>query len=147
MMNWDIFKKFDSILSKYMPSNGEGETMASQTATAINKLIYKWYNDGDVYDNQTPHNLGWANDLSSYANWLHRNIPGAATILEQVWDLQNKEDAEMGYTEILYTLADKYLCEDFMSQLVEQKKTGSIYRANSPFHYSQQDDEPLEEEF
>ena len=66
-VNWGSFNKFEDIIHKYMPAMGEGETLASQAVTAINKLIYKWYNDGDVYDNR--YSLqGWANDLSSYAN-------------------------------------------------------------------------------
>ena len=47
-VDWGYFNKFEDTIDKYMPSSGEGETMASQIATAINKLVYKWYNDGDV---------------------------------------------------------------------------------------------------
>ena len=72
-VEWDYFDKFQKIIDKYMSSNGEGETKASQVVTAINKLIYKWYNDGDVFDN-THHLKGWWNDLSSYANWLYKNV-------------------------------------------------------------------------
>ena len=45
------FDKFEPIIDKYMPDIGEGDSLASQMVTAVNKLIYKWYNDGDVYDN------------------------------------------------------------------------------------------------
>ena len=47
-VSWGYFNKFDDILNKYMPFTGEGKTMASQLVTAVNKLVYKWYNDGDV---------------------------------------------------------------------------------------------------
>lgn len=66
-VNWNYFDKFEAITVKYMPDYGEGETIASQAVTAVNKLIYKWYNDGDVFDN-TKYLEGWWNDLSSYAN-------------------------------------------------------------------------------
>ena len=57
--------------------------MASQLVTAVNKLVYKWYNDGDVYDNI--HSLdNWANDLSSYANWPYKYIPESSDILIDV---------------------------------------------------------------
>ena len=71
-VDWSYFDKFDGIIDKYLPTKGEGETKATQIVTAINKLIYKWYNDGDVFDN-TYHLEGWANDLSDYANWLYEN--------------------------------------------------------------------------
>lgn len=66
-VSWSYFRRFDEIIDKYLPASGEGENMASQIVTAVNKLIYKWYNDGDVYDN-TGYLEGWANDISDYAN-------------------------------------------------------------------------------
>ena len=69
--NWDYFDRFEGIEDKYLPVQGEGETKASQIVTAVAKLVYKWYNDGDVFDN-THHLEGWANDLSDYANWLDK---------------------------------------------------------------------------
>ena len=69
MKSWDYFDRYEALISRYMPESDEGDTMASQVVTAVNKLVYKWYNDGDVFDNA--HYIeGWANDLSSYANWL-----------------------------------------------------------------------------
>ena len=71
MVDWSYYDKpeFKAINSEYLPARGEGETKATQIVTAVNKLVYKWYNDGDVFDN-TGALSGWANDLSSYANWL-----------------------------------------------------------------------------
>ena len=67
------FNKFKQINDSYLPDTGEGDTMATQICTAVNKLIYGWYNDGDVYDN-TYMIDGWCNDLSSYANWLYGHV-------------------------------------------------------------------------
>lgn len=50
-VDWDYYNKFEEITDKYMSNQGEGDTLASQIVTAINKLVYKWYNDGDVFDN------------------------------------------------------------------------------------------------
>ena len=73
-VDWSKYRQFGDITHKYLPSRGEGDSKASQLVTAVNKLIYKWYNDGDVFD--TTGNLkGWANDLSSYANWIYRYFP------------------------------------------------------------------------
>lgn len=78
--DWNDFDRFES---KYMPDYGDGDTMASQAETALNKLVYKWYNDGDVYDNQ--HGMaGWANDISGSANWLANHFPGAKAILDRI---------------------------------------------------------------
>lgn len=50
-VDWGSYNKYDDILEEYLPSTGEGDSLASQMVTAVNKLIYKWYNDDDVYDN------------------------------------------------------------------------------------------------
>lgn len=50
-VDWGYFDKFEWADEKYLPCRGEGETKATQIVTAINKLVYKWYNDGDVFDN------------------------------------------------------------------------------------------------
>lgn len=42
---------YDEVIELYLPDRGEGKTKATQIVTAVNKLIYKWFNDGDVYDN------------------------------------------------------------------------------------------------
>ena len=69
-IQWDDFDKFSEISDKFLPVSGEGNTVATQIVTAVSKIVYKWFNDGDVYD--TAHYLtGWYNDLSSYANWLY----------------------------------------------------------------------------
>ena len=81
---WDDFSDpvTDRIEKDFLPANGEGDNMMSQAVTATTKLIYKWFNDGDVFDN-TFGLEGWANDLSDYANWLDENIPEAADILRR----------------------------------------------------------------
>ena len=49
-ITWKDFTKFHAAYGPYLPDFGEGNNRATQTA-AVNKLIYKWFNDGDVYDN------------------------------------------------------------------------------------------------
>ena len=49
-VDWSYFRKFEPFNRQYLPDRGEGDTLATQAATAVTKLVYKWYNDGDVYD-------------------------------------------------------------------------------------------------
>jgi hypothetical protein len=127
-MDWSYFDKFDGICDKYLPVRGEGDTVATQIVTAVCKLVYKWYNDGDVYDN-TYSLDGWANDLSSYANWLYMNTD-ASYILEKISECFNGEQ----YESVLAELADSLLDEDFLNKC-NQKKIGSIYDCTGPFKF------------
>lgn len=141
-VDWNYFDKFENIIDKYMESRGEGNTKASQLVTAINKLIYKWYNDGDVFDN-TCYLTGWANDLSSYANWIANNIEGAEDILDQVFISRNDED----YEELLKNLADKYLNENILTELNKVEKVDSIYKAEGKYEFNEYNEDDEDEEW
>ena len=128
-VKWSYFDKFNNILDKYMLIGGEGETKASQTVTAVSKLIYKWYNDGDVFDN-THYLDGWANDLSSYANWLYE-YTDADNILNKIADCVTESD----YEDLLKELADKLLDEKYLAEQNKDKKIDSIYSCEGKFRF------------
>ena len=135
---WSYFNKFKEYTSIYLPSNGEGDTMATQAVTAITKLIYKWYNDGDVYDNTYQLN-GWANDLSSYANWLYTYIPETQTILDKISEISDDDDYE---DLILRPLADIIFDANYLKYLnTFAEKKGSIYDCTGPFEFDDSCDE------
>ena len=92
-VDWSYYDKFNTLIDKYLPRQGEGENMATQIVTVVNKLVYKWYNDGDVYDNT--HMLdGWCNDLSSYATYIN-NTPMTMSISINYSNFGEIEDIEI----------------------------------------------------
>lgn len=127
---WDYYDKFNAINEKYLPIHGEGETKATQIVTAVNKLIYKWYNDGDVYDN-TRFLEGWANDISDFANWLDKYVPSVSRILHGVFVC--KTDSE--YEDLLKDLTDKLLDEEFLAEQDKLEKVGTVYECNGAFEF------------
>ena len=142
-VDWSYYDKFEDLINKYMPDEGEGETLASQIVTAVNKLIYKWYNDGDVFDNVNSGLNGWANDLSDYANWLYKYAPGdAPSILKNIYGMGDESD----YETLLKELADNLLDENLLSSL-EKAKQGSIYDCDGPFEFSIYDEDEDEDEW
>ena len=134
MANWNDFGRFEEVIIKYMPIIGEGDTIASQVCTAVNKLIYKWFNDGDVYDNVTSGMTGWCNDLSSYANWLHKYIPVSRKILEKIFDMYNDDDE--AYSDMLFELATVLLDVLHLENESHFEKIGSIYDCDGIFKFS-----------
>ena len=142
-VNWSYFDKFEEITEKYMPGYGEGETVASQAVTAVNKLIYKWYNDGDVFDNTSAHGLqGWVNDLSSYANWLVSHTDGKSDCLYAIFDI----DTESEYEDLLKELANTVLDEEWL-KTVERQKEDSIYECEGPFRFEPYEEDEEENEY
>lgn len=134
--NWDDYREFERVIDTYMPSRGEGDTKASQLVTAINKLVYKWYNDGDVYDNTGPL-TGWANDLSSYANWIYRYIPRSRKILDRVYECYNESD----YEDLLWDLSNAFLDLEDVENLANESKVGSIYDCEGPYEFREEDED------
>lgn len=141
-VSWSYFDKFKEITEKYLPDIGEGETMATQMVTAVSKLVYKWYNDGDVYDN-TYYLDGWCNDLSSYANWLATHCGyGVQKCLCQITNCRSDDD----YEELLKKLADMLLDETVTELLDRQPKEGSIYECEWVFKFDKYKGEEEEED-
>lgn len=131
-MEWEAFGRFKTVNDKYLPFQGQGETMATQVATAVNKLVYKWYNDGDVYDNVHSPMVGWGNDLSSYANWL-AEYADAGDVLEQIYDCYT----EGQYETILWELACGWLDEERLGAWNEKPAVGSVYDCDGCFEWSE----------
>lgn len=135
-VDWGYFDKFDELTDKYLPLRGEGETKATQIVTAVCKLVYKWYNDGDVFDN-TYALEGWVNDLSDYANWLYENTKDAWNILNKISSCMIDGD----YEDLLQELADKLLDEEYLAEQNKLDKVGTIYKCDGKFKYEEQDDD------
>ena len=140
-VKWSYYndERFEKLNEQYLPFKGEGETMATQLITALNKLVYKWYNDGDVYDN-TYYLSGWCNDLSSYANWIYKHYPQSRGILEDIDITAIGAD----YEHLLKKLWDTFTDEDFLANENKKDKIDSIYKGiDEPFTFT--DDEEDEE--
>lgn len=143
MKEWSYFDKFETINDRYLPSQGEGETKATQVVTAVTKLVYKWYNDGDVYDN-TYALEGWCNDLSSYANWLHSHSDDKVKrILEKIAICCNGSD----YEDLLAELADTLLDSEELEKMNAIPKDGSIYKCEGHFVFEEYDEEEEDDDY
>ena len=145
MVSWDYYDKFDGINDRYLPDRGEGDNAATQAVTAVNKLVYKWYNDGDVFDNN--YSLqGWANDLSSYANWLSEYVDGCRDILDEIKHITSEGE----YEELLKNLADLVMTEKMLDVLKEQYNNqiiGTIYDCEGDYSYTIEEDDEEEDDY
>lgn len=129
---WSDFDQFKGIEDKYLPVFGQGETMATQIVTAVCKLVYKWFNDGDVYDN-THYLEGWANDLSDYANWLNENIDNR--IVRDILFAGAYAKTDDKYEEHLYSLCEMVMNEGFLQEYAGKAAVGSIYDCSGEYSY------------
>ena len=134
MVDWDYFDKYNEIINEYMPAVGEGKSIASQIVTAVNKIIFKYYNDGDVFDN-TKCLEGWCNNLSTFANWLDK-YTNAGDILEDVWECTTESE----YEDLLQELADYLLDEEILAEKAEIPACDSIYTCTGRFRFVEREE-------
>jgi hypothetical protein len=138
-MDWGAFEKFHD---NYLPGIGEGETKANQINTAVCKLVYKWYNDGDVFDSTYNMISGW-NDISSYANWLYNYYPEVRPILDRIKTIETNEE----YEQLLYDLCEYFWTDGFLEAENEKPKEGSVYDCDSPFEFVESYEEEDEDDY
>ena len=125
------------LIDQYLPDRGEGTTLATQAVTAVVKLSYMWYNNGDVFDNNY-YLDGWVNDVSSYANWLYANIDQTKPILERIYNARTEED----YESLLEDLEKTVIQEDFLNQINTKPTINSIYENTyTPFKFTEPEDD------
>lgn len=127
----DFIDKYAKILHPYLPPIGQGDTMATQLSTAINRIIYRWFNDGDTI---------WTDECQSCADWLYQNIDGADAIIDSlneydfagsphIKDRDIKALYEDGLESLLkYSVPD----EEGMKELDEEPLAGSIFDCEGP---------------
>lgn len=139
-VNWSYYNRFEYIDDMYLPRRGEGETMATQIVTAVAKLVYKYYNDGDVYDTRY-HIQGWANDLSTYANWLYKYYPQTREILDKIKIISDYKE----YEDLLKELTDVMEDEEFLKEENKKEKQESIYTIKEPFKYVEPEDDDYDD--
>ena len=136
-VDWGYYDKFQNITDKYLQDVGQGDNMATQAVTAMTKLVYKYYNDGDVFDNSNLY--GGCNDLSSYANWLYENV------LDDKMKSVAKEMVawydELKYQYGLKLLADFVFDEKLLCELEKKSVSDDIYKCEGPFEYREEYDD------
>ena len=138
-VDWELYNQpeIKAIEEKYLPDRGEGETKATQAVTAITKLVYKWYNDGDVFDNTHSTLGGWCNDLSSYANWLDKYIGEKRKEVSDNLHRIERIHTQAEYEQLLWYVHEQF-DEDFLEELNKESKEGSIYECEGYFVYEQE---------
>lgn len=124
--------KYQYYLEKYATEYKEETCRAHQIAGAINRLYYQWYRNGAVFDGSIPFGTD-CNDVSSYANWLDKYTDEAGEILSTFTQCETYHD----YYELLFKLCDVFLNEEYLSQYVNKRKVGDIYKCRGRFKHSQ----------
>lgn len=137
MREWSDWGRsdWDKIQNKYLPKEGQGETLLTQAVTCVCKLVYRYFNDGDFYAMFESYT-----DLTSYANWLYEHIEETREILDSVFEISSEQE----YVDILWKLSGIIFSKSFVSKYKKIKAKGNVYKCDKDKHFVYTD--PNEEE-
>lgn len=126
MREWSDWGRsdWDKIQNKYLPKEGQGETLLTQAVTCVCKLVYRYFNDGDFY--QTTFAFDSYTDLTSYANWLYNHIEETRVTLNSIWKIYLEDE----YVDILWKLSEIIFSKSFVSKYKNMKAKGNVYKCD-----------------
>lgn len=116
-VDWDEFDRFVRY-KKYLPPMGEGDTMASQLATAVSTIVHRYYNDGDTVTKAWGY--GDSGNMRNLTRWIRKYVPEL-----RVYASRLLNPREYDYEQTLYDIAAEM--ENVIDDYADEPKTGSIY--------------------
>ena len=123
-------EEYSKVLQKYVSASGEGDTIASQVATAVNRILGRFLNDGDTI---------WSDSLCNEADWLYENAGSEVShMIDSIngYTFAGSSTVERGdegiYAEWLGKLLDYVCYSGLLENLADDPATGSIYDCFGP---------------
>lgn len=114
-----ILDEHKRIFEKYLPTYGQGITMATQTVTALYNVLCEWMNQGNLFDRRR---LKTEVDADA-ANWLYIYGDDATQyIMDKVCKCNTGDD----YDDLLERLVEHVMNVDDLEALDRVKSRGDI---------------------
>lgn len=118
--------ELQELFDKYVPATGKADTVGGELLRAINKLLYRYYNDGDVvgldYGNET---------CNAPARFLETNTKLEPWVLK-LWEYA----ADKKYESLLNRLAQKVIQVCKQDNLFEQANEEDMNDYDDPSDYT-----------
>jgi hypothetical protein len=91
-------KKFmDAAYEAYVPWSGHANTLGGEIVRAINRIVYKFYNDGDTVQHyySAAYNHSWACD-----SFLENHVPNYNTLRHEASDIEFEKKLSKNFNHI-----------------------------------------------
>lgn len=145
-------KDFEELVHQYMADVGKSETLAGELLSAVNRIAYRYFNDGDMIgsEGQETVNCAYRYIFENFTDILIKIIEIENTPLDPCEELFKQIRTTTNYEEFISDLIDgtvSYL--DKHEELFEEKNEDSFldYYENSDEDYMEEDDEEDLEDF
>ena len=119
---WPDNKEFDALFDQYVPKKGPADTVGGELIRAVNKIFYRYYNDGDRvgvdYGNET---------CNPAARFIEKNTK-LEPLASKLWDYSSDEEYEELLAELMQATIE--VCKE--DNLFEQRNTDDMYNYTDP---------------
>lgn len=133
MDNSDVLFDKISKYKKYIPDYDEGDTLATQAATATLKVVYRRFNDGDFIGILS----GPGSEvLDSYVSWLATHIMETKDAIDALISSRTEDE----YDENLEVLVDEVFNDITLDKYSKMPKEDSIYENEELIYYDDDGD-------
>lgn len=129
--DWPDNKEFNALFDQYVPGQGHANTLGGELIRAVNKIVYRYYNDGDRvgvdYGNET---------CNPAARFIEKNSK-LEPLARKLWNVYSDRE----YEELLDKLmqATIEICKE--DNLFEQPNTDDMNNYADPSDTKWEEDE------
>lgn len=120
--DWPDNKEFNALFDKYVPDQGHADTVGGELIRAVNKIVYRYYNDGDRvgidYGNET---------CNPAARFIEKNAK-LEPLANKLWGFGSDKEYEDLLAELMQTTIQ--VCKE--DNLFEQSNTDDMNNYTDP---------------
>lgn len=119
---WPDNEEFDALFDQYVPDEGHADTVGGELIRAVNKIFYRYYNDGDRVG------VGYGNETCNpAARFIEKNTK-LEPLARKLWDFGSDEEYEELLAELMQATIE--VCKE--DNLFEQRNTDDMYNYTDP---------------
>ena len=70
----EISERLEKVRQELVPAGGKADTLEGETLRAFDRVVYRWFNDGDKYTDQKPPIVREWEEDEEEAEWYARSM-------------------------------------------------------------------------
>ena len=93
--DWPDNKEFEALFDQYVPDEGHADTVGGELIRAVNKIVYRYYNDGDRVG------VGYGNETCNPAARFIETNTKLEPLASKLWDYRPNEEYEKVLADLM----------------------------------------------
>lgn len=129
--DWPDNKEFNALFDQYVPARGHADTLGGELIRAVNKIVYRYYNDGDRVG------IGYGNETCNPAARFIEENTKLEPLAKELWNLCSDKEYEQLLADLMQAAIE--ICKK--DNLFEQPNTDDMNNYTDPSDSKWEEDE------